>query len=147
MLTWLRKCYARMVLITLFAIHLVRRSFIFWRKGQGLKKFLDNYASDAVTSVSPIERKNLASFQRCLACSFCSFSCEAILEGRGPVGFEPKYLILSAGRSAHESEVFLEDWLPCLECDACTVVCPNDVPVHAAATQIIDRRNRLAFRS
>ena len=147
MLSWMRKIYARVILTYLFCRQLSRRILLFWRRRKGLTTFLEQYAPDYAFATGKLERELLPQFQKCLNCSLCSFSCSALKEGRGPAGFEPKYLPLSAVRSAHESEIFIEDWLPCLDCPDCTVACPNDVPIRAIANTIIARRNRLGFRS
>lgn len=147
MVSWLRKIQATLALASIFFFHLLGRVLFFWRKGQGLKKFLDQYVADAVYSIEPFERMSFPRFQRCQACSLCTFSCTAIQTGIAPSGFEPKYILLALARSQHESEVFLEEWLPCLECKQCVVDCPNDVPIHLVADLVVERRNRVGFRS
>src|SRR5690606_21990464 len=110
--SWLQKFEAKLVLAGLFVVHLFRRIVFFWRKRPGLKEFLENFHEDNITPVDELERKEFPSFQRCQVCSLCTFSCEAITEGRAPAGFEPKFILLGFGRSAHESEYFFEEWLP-----------------------------------
>jgi len=141
-----RRYQAKAVLASLFIRHLFRRVVFFWRPHKGLPTFLANYQSDAIFPVTPNERALMPSFQKCQACSLCTFSCTAILQGKAPASFEPKFLMLGYGRSSHEAEYFLEEWLPCLECGKCEVNCPNDVPVHEMAETIRERRERLAFR-
>ena len=143
----LPKLRAKIALAGLFFLQLLGRMFLFWRRRPGLPRFLELYAADAISTISATERSRFPEYQKCQACSLCTFSCTAIHEGRAPAAFEPKFLMLGFGRSSHESEYFLPDWLPCLECGECTVNCPNNVPVHAMAEQIMERRNRLGFRS
>lgn len=141
------KIEAKFYLAIGFLLHLMKRIFLFWKRPRGLKDFLSQYAADGIFPVTREERSRYPSFERCQACSLCTFSCEAIVAGRAPSAFEPKYILLSLGRSPHESEVFLEEWLPCYECEKCSVTCPNQVPVHEMAQEIIERRNRLGFRN
>lgn len=146
MVSRFRRLQAKLVLAVLFIWHLLSRLFLPFRKRRGLGEFLAQYAPDAITPMGEEERKQLPEFSRCLACSLCTFSCEAIKQGRAPSDFEPKFLLLGYGRSAHEAEYFFEEWLPCLECRECTVDCPTHVPVHAAGQLVIERRKRVAFR-
>lgn len=141
------KFMAKLVLGVLFFIHLIDRYLFFWRKRKSLRDFWSHYASDAIAPVGTEERENFPSYQKCQVCSLCTFSCEAIIEGRAPSSFEPKYLLLGPGRSAHEAEYLFDDWLPCFECQRCTVECPNNVPIHAMADMIVERRKRFGFRS
>jgi heterodisulfide reductase subunit C len=141
-----RKIKAKIVLWVLFFRSLLRRLFFSWKPEKGLEKFFENYSADAILTVSENERSQFPSYQKCQACSLCTFSCSALHEGRAPSSFEPKFIMLGYGRSSHESEYYLEEWLPCVECKACTVECPNDVPVHTMAQQIIERRHRVGFR-
>lgn len=141
------KFQAKLVLAWTFLIHLIKRVIFFWRKAPGLSRFLEVYAADAIFPVGEGERAKFPSYEKCQICSLCTFSCEAVKQGKAPSSFEPKFIMTGYGRSSHEAEYFLEEWLPCAECNACTVECPNDVPVHAMVSQIIERRNRLGFRS
>ena len=143
---WMRKIFARSILVFLYLSQLTRRFLPRWRAPDGLERFLAQYVADGVVAIPADERQAFPSYQRCQACSLCTLSCRAIQEGRAPSSFEPKYLLLGLGRSSHESEYFLEEWLPCLECQDCTVTCPNQVPVHAMASRIRERRNRVGFR-
>jgi heterodisulfide reductase subunit C len=145
-LAWWHKLKARAILFLLFVSQLLRRLTL-RKPSAGLDRFLSQYAADAVTAVSEGERLRFPGFQKCLACSQCTFSCAAIRDDRAPSAFEPKYLLLSLGRSSHETEFSLPEWIPCLECESCTVECPNDVPVHEMAEQWRERRNRVGFRS
>ena len=140
------KFQAKLALALIFFRHLFLRALFFWRKPGGLPKFLGHFAADAISPISLHEREVFPQLQRCQNCSLCTFSCVAVQNGKAPSGFEPKFLMLGLGRSSHESEYFLEEWLPCAECEACTVVCPNDVPVHEMATVILERRKQLTFR-
>lgn len=142
----LRKLRAQGVLAFLFVIHLLKKVFFFWRRPRGLSIFLGQYIADGIYPVEERERHEFPSFQKCQACSLCTFSCTAVQQGRAPSAFEPKFIMLGLGRSSHESEVFLEEWLPCIECGSCQVLCPNDVPIHRMAEQIIERRQRVGFR-
>jgi len=142
----LRRFWARLTLLLLLVRHLAKRTLFFWKKKPGLATFIKQYSADAIFPVTEAERSHFPVSQKCQACSLCTLSCAALREGRAASSFEPKFIMLGYSRSSHESEFFLEDWLPCLGCDACTVECPNEVPVHAVAQQIIDRRNRIGFR-
>lgn len=144
---WFRRAKSRAILVFLFIGQLVHRLLFFWQRPSGLARFLSQYAADGISSVSSPERQSFPSYQRCQVCSLCTFSCTAIKEGRAPSGFEPKFILVGLTRSSNESEFFLEEWVPCLECEACRVECPNDVPVHAAAEQIREWRSRVGFRS
>lgn len=137
---------AKLALALTFFWHLLCRLLLFWKKRPGLETFLKYYAADSIYPISGNERAEFPSYQRCLACSLCTFSCVAIQQGTAPSGFEPKFILLGYGRSPHESEVFLEEWLPCYSCQTCQVLCPNQVPVHLVAERIMKRRNRLGFR-
>lgn len=141
------KIQAKLVLAVLFFLHLLKRIFFFWRKPRGLEFFLEQFAQDGIFPISPSERTLFPLLQKCQACSLCTFSCTSIIEGKAPSNFEPKLLLLGFGRSTHESENLFDDWLPCLECKSCQVLCPNDVPVHQMANQIIARRSHLKFRA
>lgn len=146
MLSLYRKLEAKLVLALLFFIHLIKRVVFFWRKPRGLNFFLDTFSEDSVFPVTPQERMLLPALSRCQACSLCSFSCSAIQGGKAPTGFEPKQILLVSARSSHESEIFLEEWLPCAECNACTVQCPTQVPIHEAVQLVMERRKRIAYR-
>jgi heterodisulfide reductase subunit C len=134
-----------MLLTWWFAVSLIGR-FFFLRRRRARQNILARYSPDGIYALPEAERAAFPSYQKCLACSLCTFSCQAIASGRAPASFEPKYLFFAYGRSSADSEVFREQWLPCTECSACTVECPNGAPIHAMAQQIIDRRKRVGFR-
>lgn len=138
--------WARFVLSVLFFYHLIKRVCLFWRRRGGFEQFMKQYHADGILPVSARERALTPSYQSCQTCSLCTFSCTAVQKGTAPSDFEPKFIMLGYGRSPHESEIFLEEWLPCLECETCHILCPNEVPIHAMASQIIERRKRLGFR-
>lgn len=140
------KLWAKIVLAIHFLAHLIYRIFFFWKNDDGLNKFFKFYHRDGVYSVLKDERVEWPLYQKCQSCSLCTFSCEPIKLGQAPPSFEPKYIMLSASRSPHESEVFLENWLPCMECKSCTVLCPNDVDIHLMVERILERRKRILFR-
>lgn len=140
------KLKAQFVLAMLFFGHLFFRALFFWMPKGDSARFLTNFRSDGIFPIGESERSQMASYQRCQACSLCTFSCTAVKNGTAPAAFEPKYLMLGPGRSSHESEFFLEEWVPCTECTECVVLCPNDVPIHEMAMRIIERRKNWAFR-
>ena len=142
----LNKLNAKFHLAMTFFWHLFLKLIFFWRPRVDSEKFLNNFRADGIFPVSPRERQLMPALERCQACSLCTFSCAAVKEGKAPAAFEPKYLMLGPGRSPHESEFFLEEWVPCTECAACTVLCPNDVPIHDMGEIIIERRKNFAFR-
>jgi heterodisulfide reductase subunit C len=142
----LSKIRARILLGWWFAVAFLGR-LKFWNRRQARQTLLARYRADSLTAVSENERASFPRFQKCLACSLCTFSCTAIREGRAVASFEPKFLMLAYGRSSRDSEVFREEWFPCAECGACTVECPNDVPIHALIETIRARRGGLGFRS
>jgi len=139
----LRNFQAKFILALLFLKHLVVWVLRFWIKREGLNRFLKQYSDDGITFVTQKERNHFPHYQRCQICSFCTFSCRAILDGRAPSDFEPKFILLGFGRSSHEAELANEKWFPCVNCQGCTVECPNDVPIHAMASLLVERRNRL----
>lgn len=145
--SWFSKFWAKCVLGVLFIIHFFRK-LAFWKKSEpGLVTFLGHFGGDGVYEVSKRERAQFPSYSKCHACSLCTFSCTAVRDGNAPFDFEPKFIMLGYGRSPHEAEYFLEEWLPCLGCKRCTVECPNDVPIHAMASQIIERQKKLGFET
>jgi heterodisulfide reductase subunit C len=137
---------ARLWLVWWFVVSLVRRTVFFLRGRRARDQILARYRPDGIFAITEGERAAFPSYQKCLACSLCTLSCSAIRENRAPSSFEPKYLLLASARSARDSEIFREEWLPCAECQACTVECPNDVPIHAVVREILDRRRQLGFR-
>ena len=147
MASLVRNFRAKAALAFLFFVHLLHRCVFFWRPARGLRTFLSNYELDSVFSVSEFERRMMPHFQKCQACSLCTFSCLAIQEGKAPMKFEPKMIMLGFSRSAHEAQYAYEDWLPCIECDACSVICPNQVPIHEAVQLVLERRNQIALRN
>lgn len=124
----------------------LHRLFFFWRPGRGAEAFLERYRPDHVLAVTESERSLAPALEKCQHCSLCTFSCEAIQKGEAPASFEPKLIVGVFGKYTHDSEVFMEEWFPCAKCGACTVLCPNEVPVHAMVEQVLNRRNRLGFR-
>lgn len=139
------KWIAKVALAITFLTHLLARIIFFWRRVENSERFLANYRADGIFPVGGVERDQMASFQRCQACSLCTFSCSAIKEGSAPPAFEPKYLMLGPSRSAHEGNVMLDEWIPCAKCSVCTVLCPNDVPIHAVVERIQERRKNFAY--
>ena len=126
-----------------FQLRRLARLFLFWRKEQELPDFLARYAADGVRAIPAAERNLFPAFQKCQACSLCTFSCSAVRDGIAPPAFEPKYLMLGQGRSALEAELALDEWIPCVQCSGCTVECPVDVPIHEMGQAIVERRRRL----
>lgn len=124
----------------------VDRLLFFWRATRGAEIFLERYRSDSLVAVSPKERSLGAHFEKCLFCSLCTHSCSAIQSGVAPSGFEPKQIPGVFGKAIHDTEVFSEEWYPCAACGACTVLCPNSVPIHAMVDQVLERRQRVGFR-
>lgn len=143
---WLRLLSIRLYLAVDRLWRRVNRVLLFWRKGRGGEVFLDRYRPDHIVAVTEAERAHSADFERCQVCSLCTFSCTAIQKGEAPAAFEPKLLVSVFGRALHDSETFLDDSFPCAKCGACTVLCPNDVPVHAMVERIFERRTRVGFR-
>lgn len=143
---WLRLLSIRVYLAVDRLWRRMHRLLFFWRKGGGAEAFLERYRPDHVLAVTETERRLAPDFEKCLMCSLCTFSCQAIQTGEAPVSFEPKLLVGVFGKFTRDSEIFTEEWFPCMKCSACTVLCPNDVPVHAIVEQVIGRRGRLGFR-
>lgn len=114
--------------------------FRFWKKEEGLPEFLSRYGADGARTIPRDERALFPSFEKCQACSLCTFSCAAVRDGIAPPAFEPKYLLLAFGRSP---ELAVDDWVPCAACSGCTVECPVDAPIHAMAQNIVDRLRKL----
>ena len=131
---------ARIILGYWFAAAFLGR-LKFWRRRQVREALLTRYRLDGIFATSEADRAGFTGFQKCVACSLCTFSCTAIREGRAPASFEPKFAILAYGRSAADSEVFREEWLPCATCNACTVECPSDVPLHRMIELVLLRRS------
>ena len=129
----MHKFTAKLALAVQFLAHLFYRVLFFWKHQQNLLRFQNNFRADGIFPMGKKERVLMPDLQRCQACSLCTFTCTAVIQGTAPAAFEPKYLMLGAGRSSHEGEFFLEEWVPCAECEECVVLCPNDVPVHAMA--------------
>jgi heterodisulfide reductase subunit C len=136
---------SRIALSWYFALASLARLML-WRRAKTRERLLSRYRPDGILPVADSERAVFPSFQKCVACSLCTFSCEGIKQGRAAPSFEPKYLLLAIGRSSLDSETFREEWFPCAECDVCTVECPNDVPIHGMVEEIRARRDRLGFR-
>ena len=130
---------ARMILGYWFAAAFLGR-LMFWRRRLIRETLLARYGADGIFATSENERAKFPGFQKCVACSLCTFSCAAIREGRAPSSFEPKYVLLAYGRSAADSAVFRKEWLPCSECNACTIECPSDVPLHQLIELVLLRR-------
>jgi len=122
------------------------RILFFWKAGRGAEAFLEHYRGDQILAVTPTERTRAPEFEKCVACSLCTFSCQAIRKQDAPESFEPKLIVGVFAKRSHDSEVFLEEWFPCARCGSCTVLCPNEVPIHAMVEQVLGRRNRLGFR-
>ena len=143
-----RRLQAKLFLAGVFFWQLAWRilSLGFLRKRNRIEEFLENYALDGILPVESAERSLMPLSQACQNCSLCTLSCSALRQGTAPSGFEPKYILLALGRSSHESEIFMETWVPCVECSECTVLSPVGVPVHGVASLIVARRNRVGFR-
>ncbi|MBY0370793.1 (Fe-S)-binding protein [bacterium] len=124
----------------------VHRAVFFWRRQRGVEAFLARYKADQVVAVSEQERLQSTDLEKCQVCSLCTPTCTAVQAGTAPASFEPKMLLSVFARHSHDSEVFLEEWLACSECNACTVECPTGVPVHAAVDLVLDRRAQVGFR-
>ncbi len=137
---------ARVALAVTFLFHLLSRFVVFWRQRNNSEVFLGHFRHDGILPIGTLEREQMASYQKCQACSLCTFTCTAVLDGSAPAGFEPKYLMLGPGRSPHEAGILLTEWIPCAQCEACTTLCPNDVPIHAMAERIIERGKFFKFQ-
>lgn len=122
------------------------RVVFFWKPGRGAEVFLERYRPDHVLGVSETERSQSVASERCQVCSLCTMTCQAIQTGQAPAQFEPKQMVAFFTKCENASEIFIEDWYPCAKCNACTVLCPNQVPVHAMVEQLMQRRARLGFR-
>ncbi len=122
------------------------RVFFFWRQSREAEVFLERHRADGLVAVSAKQRGLSVGFEKCLFCALCTHSCDAIRKGIAPPGFEPKQITGVFGKAVHETEVFMEEWYPCATCSACTVTCPNEVPIHAMVEQVLERRQRLGFR-
>lgn len=122
------------------------RGILFWRRHQGTEAFLARYKTEQVVALSESDRARGLEFEKCQACSYCTLSCKAVVEGAAPPSFEPKMLATVFGKNRHETEVFVDAWFPCASCGACTVQCPTDVPLHDLVEQILARRAKVGFR-
>ncbi len=123
-----------------------QRLVLFWKPGRGAELFLERYRPDHVLAVSEDERSYSTATERCQVCSLCTMTCQAIQSGDAPALFEPKQMVAFFAKYENASEIFLEEWYPCSKCGACTVLCPNQVPVHTMVEQLMQRRARLGFR-
>lgn len=136
----LNKVRARIILGYWFVVTALGR-LRFWERRQVRQNLLERYRPDGLSAMRDTERAVFASFQKCVNCSLCTLSCEGIREGRGAPSFEPKFLLLAYGRGPRSGDVFRDDWIPCAACNACTVECPNDVPIHTVADTIRNQRS------
>ncbi len=142
---WLRLFSIQLYLAFDRLRHRVQRRLFFWRRDKGSEVFLERYRPDSVLAVTSQERTNAIEFERCVLCSLCVYSCEAIQKGEALPGFEPK-LIAAVFAKSHEAELFTDSWFPCVQCKACSVLCPNGVPLHTMANQLVQRRQNLGFK-
>ena len=126
-----------------FGLLRLKRWVLFWRDDTALDQVLAQYGPDRLYRVLGEDRARAPAFQKCIACSLCTFSCRAVREGMAPPSFEPKQLAIGFGRGAIANPQLPAAWAPCASCDHCTVECPNDVPVHAIAESLIGMRKTL----
>jgi hypothetical protein len=122
-----------------------------WRRASkrqivGLERFRENYAEDGLNPVSETERREMADFGRCIACSRCNRGDDRhIIESKGQYA-GTMGLVLAASRSmpdyraatlgfAHLSDVDLEQK---------ELLCPTRVPLRRLAAFV--RSNAAAAR-
>lgn len=128
---------ATMVVVTFF-----RR--LFTRRADGLDAFRRNYAADGLPPVSPEQRRDMATFGRCIACGLCDRGEGArIASSRGAYRGMME-IVLSASRSmpdfaatalslAHvPDEVLIEK----------EGICPTGVPFRTIASFVRDKAGR-----
>ena len=115
--------------------HVVRR----WLGGEEtdpVARFYENYGPDGVRPPDLARRRLDAQAQNCLTCGLCSIACARV---GGTPPRDPRDAVLAAAR-------LWADWQrlelapgpgdPCSGCDACSQVCPAEIPIHLVQQQL-----------
>jgi succinate dehydrogenase/fumarate reductase-like Fe-S protein len=123
------------------ALHVLRQLFV-RRRGDPAAQFLAHYGPDGVRAPDAAARALQLDASQCLVCGLCSLEC-ARVGGAPPL--DPREAVIAASRL--ETDLLREGLAgelaartPCAGCDACSRVCPAEIPIH----RVQERLARLA---
>ena len=129
-LTDRKEFMAYFVLAMLFFKHIFKK--IFHIKSHGIEKFKENYNSEFLMELKPIEYKQQAMFQSCINCSLCDMYCSVLGNFQREGIPKVSSLILSNSRSMEEfrfSYKEIDVFSGCRDCNECESICPNEYPI------------------
>jgi succinate dehydrogenase/fumarate reductase-like Fe-S protein len=114
------------------------------RRGTGLERFLENYASEGLVPTRPEDRAIGEAAAACISCGLCEPACD--LAGAAPavraLGVEAAFRLY--GRSSTELPWAREALATCSACDACSTVCPTGVPIASVVRGLLARASPAA---
>jgi succinate dehydrogenase/fumarate reductase-like Fe-S protein len=124
------------------ALHLLRQLFV-RRAGDPVAQFLAHYGPDGVRAPDSAARSLALDASRCLVCGMCSLEC-ARVGGTPPL--DPREAVIAASRL--ETDLLREGLTAelaagsgaCASCDACSRVCPAQIPVHRVQARLATLR-------
>jgi succinate dehydrogenase/fumarate reductase-like Fe-S protein len=111
--------------------HIARQLFV-RRSGDPAAQFLAHYREDGVRAPDAAARALQLDASKCLVCGLCSLEC-ARVGGAPPL--DPREAVIAASRL--EIDLLREGLTgelasraACGSCDACSRICPAQIPVH-----------------
>ena len=111
--------------------HIARQLFV-RRRGDPAAQFLVHYHGDGVRAPDAAARALQLDASKCLVCGLCSLECARV---GGAPALDPREAVIAASRL--ETDLLREGLTSelsrsaaCSGCDACSRICPAQIPVH-----------------
>jgi succinate dehydrogenase/fumarate reductase-like Fe-S protein len=123
------------------ALHVLRR--LAPRSGADpVAQFLAHYGADGVRAPEAASRALALDASRCLVCGLCTLECARV---GGAPPHDPREAVIAASRL--EVDLLREGLAgqlasqsPCAGCDACSRVCPAQIPIHRVQERLAQLR-------
>jgi hypothetical protein len=113
----------------------------FFRRGDGIARFRENYDADGLPPVTPEERANFVSFQRCVACGLCDRGEAGRIARSGGAYRGVMALVVSGSRSMPEfrAAAYGFGFVPDEVLAEKELICPVRIPFRRIARFVRDK--------
>ena len=138
----LQRVSGRIKALFLLGLALIKTLVVrFFSRGNGIARFRENYDADGLPPVTPEERENFASFQRCIACGLCDRGEAGRIAGSGGAYRGVMGLVVAGSRSMPEfrAAAYGFDFVPDDVLAEKERICPVRIPFRRVARFVRDK--------
>jgi succinate dehydrogenase/fumarate reductase-like Fe-S protein len=106
------------------------------RGSDDLRLFLEAVEPEGYIPLTAEERVLLPATMNCVHCGLCSLACPVLKASPSDAWAEAWTFVAGPSRSIDRVSLAVHDMPPCVACDACTAICPMDIPIPQLAALV-----------